>query len=112
MDGQLAHDPNNGALLAVYSAERGHLGQLASGMVTSKTDDRRSKLNEQTVTALEVAIVATLRDFGLDPQSQRVRRTIGRHLGKQAWHSDAYTREDVLDAEVVSGEPVPEPVQF
>ncbi|MCZ2857823.1 major capsid protein [Blastococcus sp. VKM Ac-2987] len=80
LESELAQRPNDGAVLAVYTAERGHLRQLAGGMVSSKTDERRSMLNEQTVDALEAAITGIVRDLGHDPHTTRVRDVVARHL--------------------------------
>ncbi|MGY2005307.1 hypothetical protein [Blastococcus sp. SYSU DS1024] len=64
LESELAKRPDDGAVLAVYTAERGHLRQLAGGMVSSKTDERRAMLDEQTVDALEAAITGIVRDLG------------------------------------------------
>jgi hypothetical protein len=112
LEDQLALQPHDGALLAVYSAERGHLRQLAGGMVTGKVDQRRNVLAEQYLDFLEAAVTATLSDFGLDPHSDLVRRRIGRHLEELSSSGGSPQRNDVIDAEIVSKEPIPQPVTF
>ncbi|SDY15462.1 hypothetical protein SAMN05661080_02491 [Modestobacter sp. DSM 44400] len=109
---QLTLQPHDGALLAVYSAERNHLRQLAGGMVTSKVDERKAVVSERTLDVLEAAVEATLRDFGLDPHSDRVRRAIGRHMTELVKTGDSHKMGDVIDAEIVSDDPIPQPVPF
>ena len=109
---QLALQPHDGALLAMYTAERNHLRQLAAGMVNSQVDERKARVTEETIDQLQAAVEATLRDFDLDPHSDRVRRTIGRHLTELSTIGDSHTPDDVIDAEIVSDEPIPQPVAF
>ncbi len=104
--------PNDHGLLAVYTAERNHLRQLAAGMVTAKTDERRHVLNEQTIDLLEAAVAATLRDFGLDPTREAVRRTFGRRLTDTQHTDQRKIKADPVKAEVVPDYRQPQPVDF
>ena len=74
---QRLDDPN---LRAVYSAEQGAPRQLAGGMVSTKTDERRSMLSEQLVNTLEAAITSILNDLGPVPRTEAVRSVVARHL--------------------------------
>ncbi len=91
--------PNDPGLLSVYTAERNHLRQLAAGMVSAKTDERRQILNERTIETLEAAVTATLRDFGLDPSREAVRQTFGRQLAQRTGHGRSTA--DPVEAAVV-----------
>ncbi len=44
---QVAAQPQDANLLAVYAAERGHLAKLAGQMVSAKLDEQRSVLDEK-----------------------------------------------------------------
>jgi hypothetical protein len=70
---QVAARPQIANLLAVYAAERGHLAKLAGQVVSSKLDEQRSLLSEKAVEQLELALTATLRELGVDPDHDYVR---------------------------------------
>jgi hypothetical protein len=81
---QVAARPQDGNLLAVYAAERGHLAKLADQMVSAKLDDQRAVLNETAVEKLELALTGIFRDLGNDPSTGMCgtlwRDTYGRSL--------------------------------
>jgi hypothetical protein len=85
---------------------------LAGGRVTSKVNERKAVVSERTLDYLEAAVVATLRHYGLDPQSDHVRRTIARHMTDLVKTDGSHMSGDVIDAEIVSDEPIFQPVPF
>jgi hypothetical protein len=83
--------PNDPSLLAVYTAERLRLRQLAGGMISAKLDECAAVITEQAIDLMEKVITATLREYGLHADEQHVRETVGRHITAQlnASQSDA-----------------------
>jgi hypothetical protein len=77
---QVAARPQDANLLAVYTAERGHLAKLAGQMVSAKLDGQRSVLDEKAVERLELALTGILRDLGHDPSDAHMRQVVARRL--------------------------------
>ena len=67
-------------MLAVYTAERGHLAKLAGQMVSGKLDEQRAVLDEKAVEQLKLALTGILRDLGHNPASDDVRQVVARRL--------------------------------
>lgn len=115
---QIAAHPQDRDLLTVYTAERAHLARLAGDMMRGGVDQRRAVLSEQGLDAVEVALVGTMREFGLDPSGDHVRRVFARHLRAVSGTASAAARgsqpptPSVVDAEVVAEGALPGPVTF
>lgn len=119
LEREVSERPNDPGLLAVYTAERGHLRQLADGMVRARVDERREALSDQLVEGLETALSAIVRDLGHDPDSEYIRQVIARRMREvAAGESTAQSTSSqngelaVIDAEIVYDEPLAEPVAF
>jgi hypothetical protein len=72
--------PFDPGLLSIYQSERAHLARLSHQIITSRSDERRTVLTEQSVDRLEVAMAAILSELGSDPHSAYVRGVVARHL--------------------------------
>ncbi len=103
------HDPN---LLVVYTQERAHLAKLADAMVRSNVAERRAVIAEQTVDALEAAVLGTLRELGIDPSGVHVRRVLARHLSAAVTGTKPNDPRLPIDAKVVAEDVLPEPAAF
>lgn len=98
--------------LNVYQSERAHLAKLSQQMIALRTDERQKVLDAQVLDGLETALNGIVRDLGHDPDSDYVRQIVGRHM-RQVASADSATHDPMtIDAEVVSDEPLPEPVAF
>lgn len=64
----------------LYLEERKHLFKVSEAAIRAGIEERRVRLAERGVDALEAAINATLRDLGVDPTTARARQTVGNHL--------------------------------
>ncbi len=111
LEQQVASQPLDAGLLAVYAAERSHLAKLADAMVRTKVDERRSVLAEQAVEGFELALNRIVRDLGHDPDSTFVRNVVARNLRAITGPSQP-RRDAVIDVEVVVDRALPEPVAF
>jgi DNA-binding FrmR family transcriptional regulator len=109
---EVATRPQDGNLLAVYAAERGHLAKLAGQMVSGKLDEQRAILDEAGVEKLELAIVGILRDLRHDPATDYVRRVMARRLRSVMGERPARAERlpDAVGAPVVMD--VAQPVAF
>lgn len=90
---EVGKHPFDPGLLSVYQSERAHLARLSHQIITTRSDERRSVLTEQSVDRLEVAMTAILSELGSDPNSDYVRGVVARHL------RDALT--EAVEADVV-----------
>lgn len=109
---QIAAHPQDPNLLAVYTAERAHLAKLADAMVRSGVEQRRAVLSEQGLDAVEVALVGTLREFGLDSSGDHVRQVFARHLRAATGGRGPSDLRESSSPKVASDEVLPEPVCF
>lgn len=64
----------------LYARERRHLAQVALAAVKAGIEERRVRLAERGVDALEFALSAALTDLGLDPRDPHVRAVVGARL--------------------------------
>lgn len=64
----------------LYERERKHLVTVSAGALKAGIEERRVRLAERGIDALEQALNATLVDLGLDPNSSRVREVMGARL--------------------------------
>jgi hypothetical protein len=64
----------------IYQSERKHLAQISAAAIRAGVEERRVRLAERSVDALEAAITAALQDLGVDPYSARARQAIGNRL--------------------------------
>jgi hypothetical protein len=74
------HRQTINAWYEIYVREREHLVRASTKALQVGIEERRVRLAERGVDALEAALSAALTDLGLDPQSAHVRATIGAHL--------------------------------
>lgn len=109
---QIAQRPQDASLLAVYTAERNHLAKLADAMVRSNVGERRSALTEQGVEAVELALVGTHRELGLDAGGDRVRRVFAQNLRAAQKGKTVSERRQIVEAVVSADDGPPEPVTF
>jgi hypothetical protein len=64
----------------IYQEERKHLAQVSVAALKAGVEERRVRLAERGVDALEAAITLALQDLGVDPHSERARQAIGTRL--------------------------------
>lgn len=106
--------------------ERKLLTQATTAALRSNIEERRVRLAERGVDALEAAMAAALLDLGLDPHNERVRAIVGHRMrealeGGQAFFSGTETQvvperipipaERIRDVETPPGDH-PQPVSF
>jgi hypothetical protein len=75
----------------LYEKERRHLASISTAALKAGVEERRVRIAERGVDALEMAITLALQDLGVDPHTIRARAAIGYRL-KQALEGS----EDVL----------------
>ncbi len=109
---QVAARPQDANLLAVYTAERGHLAKLADRMASIGVDEQRAAISEKTVDTLDRALMGILRDLHHDPSEQRVRAVIARHLRRVVSPAKSNDLETTIDAVIVADDVLPESVAF
>ncbi|WP_116451163.1 hypothetical protein [Blastococcus litoris] len=109
---QIAHRPQDASLLAVYTAERNHLAKLADAMVRSNGGERRAALTERGVEAVELALVGTRRELGLDAGGDRVRRVFAQHLRAAQKGKTVSEQPQIVEAVASADDGLPEPVTF
>lgn len=106
------HDP---LWLSVYNAERDHLSKIAHQMMMAGTDERRVAIAEKAVDQLEAALTGIIKDLGFDPNTEHVRKVIGRHLSLVATNSPTPAAEEdstIIDAELGDESPTARPIPF
>lgn len=86
----------------IYEKERRHLASISTAALKAGVEERRVRLAERGVDALETAITLALQDLGIDPHTARARQAIGNRL-KQALEG----AEDVLGLPEARRSPVP-----
>lgn len=64
----------------LYTQERKHLAVVSAAAIRAGIEERRVRLAERSVDALENAITAALQDLGVDPFTARARQAIGNRL--------------------------------
>jgi hypothetical protein len=103
---EVGKNPFDPGLLSVYQSERAHLARLSGQIITSRSDERRTVLTEQSVDRLEVAMTGILAELGSDPNSDYVRGVVARHLREAL---TAAVEADVVDGDDsnLMGENVP-----
>lgn len=62
--------------------ERAHLAQVTTSALRAGVEERRVRLAERSVSALEAAMSYALMELGLDPHNERVRGIVGTSLRK------------------------------
>lgn len=64
----------------LYGATLERAEQVLSTLAKLDLADRHVTVEERTIAAVEFAIVARLRDLGVDARQENVRMLMGRHL--------------------------------
>lgn len=94
--------------------ERKLLTQATTAALRSNIEERRVRLAERGVDALEAAVAAALLDLGLDPHNERVRAIVGKRMrealeGGEAFFSGTQAPGDARHALAVPAERVTQP---
>ena len=66
----------------LYRKEREHLSKVSLAALKAGIEERRVRIAERGVDALELELSAALRDLGLDPADERVRSIVGKRLSE------------------------------
>lgn len=101
--------------------ERKHLATVANAAVRSGLEERRVRIAEKGIDALEEAFVRAIVALGFDPHDSRVRQAIGRELqiaieggamgeGPVRVPAERASAPRVVEGE--AGQPLPAPVEF
>lgn len=104
---------------SLLDAERKHLVNATAAALRSGIEERRVRLAERSVNALEAAMAYALMELGLDPHNDRVRSVVGASL-RRALESGVepspgmFTEEDSREVvQVISvKDPSVKPVEF
>jgi hypothetical protein len=111
-----SHGDVNPAVLAVYQAERAHLMRITQQAISVGLDERRIKVSEMALEAMQTAILATLDDFGIETDQSYVREALARRLEQTLTRRAGRSkRDDVIGAHVIepmTQTPLPAPVDF
>lgn len=92
----------------LYRKEREHLSKVALAALKAGIEERRVRIAERGVDALELALTAALTDLGIDASDERVRAIVGRRLS-EAVAADIFGQKDHPSVKVVQGELVSRP---
>jgi hypothetical protein len=74
----------------ILQDERKLLVQATTSALRSNIEERRVRLAERGVDALEAAMAAALLDLGLDPHNERVRAVVGRRMREALEGGEAF----------------------
>jgi hypothetical protein len=101
-------------LWRLLQEERKLLTQATTAALRSNIEERRVRLAERGVDALEAAVAAALLDLGLDPHNERVRAIVGKRMrealeGGEAFFSGTQAPGDARHALPVAAERVTQP---
>jgi len=134
---QLANHMDPGWLSA-YHAERAHLTRLSTQTVNSDVEYQRTVLQDDGIDRLDAAIKGILTELGHNPDKESIRDIVARHLRESGQYRDGHDLDDqsvsagakhgsqnrpdaimdvvddddIIDGEVVSDDPIPQPVDF
>lgn len=88
----------------LYRREREHLSKVSLAALKAGIEERRVRIAERGVDALELALTAALTDLGIDAADERVRAIVGRRLS-EAVAADIFGQQRAsADHMVVQGE--------
>jgi len=95
----------------MYERERTLLAKISLAAMRAGVEERRVRIAERGVDALEQALAGALTDLGLDPQDPRVRAIMGERL-REALSADIFgdgrTQQDrTVDAEIINAPALP-----
>jgi hypothetical protein len=87
----------------LYRKEREHLAKVSLAALKAGIEERRVRIAERGVDALELALTAALTDLGHDPSDERVRAIVGRRLSEVV-AADIFGQQQHPSPVVVQGE--------
>lgn len=93
----------------MYERERQHLVRCSAAAIRAGIEERRVRLAERGMDALEAAISAAMQELGHDPHDTRVRAIIGKHIAGALEGAPApgtQAGEEYLQPRVVDMEPL------